>query len=146
MLDCTRDDIESRLLQWLVAKVNNDIDVHFQPRSPDDLAARNTAWELQYIHMNRHDGSSARPSRNGERRASKLRGAIHARWRLVSEKLIEVTRACIDGSDDDFEMYRARAAEFRALLSDTEPFAALMRGTLKRRELVPERLRADLLP
>ncbi|MCG8417357.1 MAG: hypothetical protein MJE77_05370 [Proteobacteria bacterium] len=124
LLDCTRDDIEARLLQWFEIAIN-DIQVHFEPRVASDTPARNTAEELDYIH-NDDSKSGARVIRN----------AIRYQFDIVQRKLNEVMRAHIDGRQDDF--IRA-SAQFKNLVAKKAPYSALIRAAIH--EQIPDKLR-----
>lgn len=141
MLDCTDPEtrVVERLQQWFTDD-GGDLIVHFQAAAETDLQARNTAWELSYIHMHRHDGWPP-SSGNGAKRAKALRADIKNQWDKLVAKLLQVQNAFIDGDAS----YRQLAAEFRAMLADDAPYAGLMRGTLQRSPLIAQRLRKELL-
>ncbi len=81
MLDCTRDDVESRLSQCLTIDVNPN--VTFCAIDPCDIAAKNTAAELAALH--------SRSKFHGR----KICSAIEERYKTVSkqyDRLLQLLR------------------------------------------------------
>ncbi len=110
------DDVEGRLIQDVIID-ETDIECRFEPLNPKDLAASNTARELERLHNDDSTGP----------KALDLRQAI--KHRLLRMTLLErqVREARAKRPDAD-EVRRRLEAEFRRFVSRRSPFTALVRS------------------
>jgi len=124
MLDCTDDDVESRLCQGIAYDEKLQIQFQFSATSPKDLAAINTAQELTYIHM-------GAPGRPGNWSARGIRVAIQTRLKAI-ESLVKVY------IQQPSEKARAR---IHNELAPENPYAGVLRSHM-RKLLTPQYIKA----
>lgn len=119
LLDCCHDDVDGRLEHSLATEVGGVV-VAFDPRDPSDLAASNTAAELNSIHDHRCFWGR------------QLLGLIDKRWRellRVYAALLQSLASC--GSDWDAPPVRDQLDNLRAMLDTRAPYAGLLRTGLR---------------
>ncbi|MEZ4435788.1 MAG: hypothetical protein R3F65_25610 [bacterium] len=125
MLDCAAPDmqIERRLSQWGRFRAVNGPQIFFQAIDPNDTEATNTAHELTRIHGDTEDD----PERHGRT----IRGCIHARYTEIQEELTPLIRDYYGKGAGHLDT-REKAAELRRMLAPDQPYAGVLRGTLRR--------------
>lgn len=129
MLSPTQDDIENRLIQWVEIDPwrNNEIRVHFRPTHATDIAAKNTADELEHIH-------------NGDGFQSKaIRSSIYCQYVIVLVVVNQILSSRIDGN---IVQYQRKLQLLRKLICRRAPYSAQMRDAVCRS--LPKAVRDDV--
>lgn len=123
LVDCAAPAarVEWRLVQWGDFGSVATCKVFFEPRDPTDRAALNTAIELRHIH-----GDDDR-----ERHGRTIRERIAARYADIQKRLNPLIRYYYTAGPDALET-RRHMASLAAMLAPTTPYAAVLRGTLRR--------------
>lgn len=134
-IDPTDDtSVEERLLQWIdKAKIEGVRKVCFAPAKDDDEEAANTAALLNKLHNEvDRDGQALSKPRL-------LRERINDAYTDLLEKLAEYSQTRESGQEPVYVKQ-----ELLGLLSSASPYAGVMRGTLRRRGLLPKGIAAAL--
>ena len=124
LLDCTKDDVEGRLSQQIVADIS--VGAVFFAKNGDDSAAKNTALELNHLHAG--DNIAGR----------EILSAVHIRY----TKLLQVLASYYHAAEQDGTESESAAAHSRKLsimLRRDTPYAGLMRDTFQK--ILPDRLK-----
>lgn len=107
------DDVAGRLRQWIEFGVGvADIAAHFEPTTPTDGPAANTAEELRHLHGGQIED------------ARRLRALIQDRARILLERLVALQLGSESGRPK-------RLAELRLMLSDKAPYSGVLRPYLR---------------
>jgi hypothetical protein len=126
LLDCAVDDIEERLEQRVIDDGGSGIVATFESRSDKDIAARNSAEELNHLHQISHIAGW------------QILSAIERRYEDLHKQYREYLLAAEKGGPEGREAETAIRALAEMLKRDT-PYAGLMRDTFRR--VLPNPLR-----
>jgi hypothetical protein len=126
MLDCAKDDIEERLAQQVMDDDGVDILAVFEPRSIEDLEAKNTAEELNHIHS------------STDIAGREILIAVNCRYKKLLHVLLDYYRS----RDADGPLHEDSSVilqKLKLMLRVDAPYSGLMRDAFRR--LLSDRLK-----